>query len=191
MKVLLSIQMILMTTFITAQTKIIAHRGASYLAPENTLAAAKLAWKLGADAVEVDIHLSSDNQIMVIHNKTTKNTCLGKNLTVKSASSDLLRGLDAGSFKGEEFRGEKIPFLSEIIEAIPDNKILVVEIKCGSEVIIRLKNAIEKSGKSEQIVFICFNWQTILDIKKAFPKNKCYWLSYNQCIFSSGYIILQ
>ena len=55
-----------------AQVQFIAHRGGSYVAPENTLASAKLGWKLGADAVEVDIHLSKDNRIMVIHDSNTK-----------------------------------------------------------------------------------------------------------------------
>ena len=113
-----------------SQNTIIAHRGASYLAPENTVAAAKLAWELGAGAVEVDVHLSKDNRVMVIHDKDTKKTCSGKkNLTIESTPSILLRDLDAGIWKGEEFKGEKIPFLSEIIETVPDGKILVVEIK--------------------------------------------------------------
>ena len=67
-----------------AQNTFIAHRGASYLAPENTVASAKLAWELGADAVEVDVYLSKDNRVMVIHDKDTKRTCSGKkNLTIK------------------------------------------------------------------------------------------------------------
>ncbi len=156
----------------------IAHRGASYLAPENTVASAKLAWELGADAVEVDIHFSKDNRIMVIHDKDTKRTCTEKkNLDIKKSPSILLRDLDAGSWKGEEFKGEKIPFLSEIIETVPDGKILVVEIKCGAEVIHLLERVMEKSGKAEQIVFISFDWDVIAETKKTFPENKCYWLS--------------
>jgi glycerophosphoryl diester phosphodiesterase len=54
---------------------------------------------------------------------------------------------------------------------------LVVEIKCNQDVIPALSRCIEKSGKQKQIVFICFNWQTILATHKAFPQNKCYWLS--------------
>ena len=72
-----------------AQVQIIAHRGASYLAPENTVASAKLAWELGADAVEVDIFLSKDNRIMVIHHPNTKRTS-GKDYEVKNTSSDIL-----------------------------------------------------------------------------------------------------
>ncbi|HKJ78276.1 MAG TPA: glycerophosphodiester phosphodiesterase family protein, partial [Prolixibacteraceae bacterium] len=112
------------------------------------------------------------------HDKSTKRTCLGKkNLDIKDSPSVLLRDLDAGSWKDEKYKGEKIPFLEEIIETIPANKILVVEIKCGSEVLPHLKKLVGESGKQQQIVFISFGWDTILDTKKDFPENKCYWLS--------------
>lgn len=169
---------IILANELIAQPEIIAHRGASYLAPENTVAAAKLAWELGADAVEVDVHLSKDNRVMVIHDKDTKRTCSGnKNLTVKDSPSTLLRDLDAGIWKDEKFNGEKIPFLEEVIETVPEGKTLVVEIKCGSEVLPHLKRAVTSSGKANQIVFISFGWDTILETKKEFPDNKCYWLS--------------
>lgn len=163
---------------LVAQPVIIAHRGASYLAPENTVAAAKLAWELGADAVEVDVFLAKDNRVMVIHDKDTKRTAAGRNnMTIKSTPSLVLRELDVGSWKSSEYKGEKIPFLSEIIESVPEGKELVVEIKVGSEILPHLERCFEKSGKLDQTVFISFGWQTILDTKKTFPDNKCYWLS--------------
>lgn len=170
--------LIFFTLNIIAQNKFIAHRGASHLAPENTVASAKLAWELGADAVEVDVYLSKDNRVMVIHDKDTKRTCSGKkNLEIKDNPSMLLRDLDAGIWKGEEFKGERIPYLQEIIETVPEGKKLVVEIKCKGEIIQALKRTIEKSGKTDQIVFICFDWKIIVDTQKEFPDNKCYWLS--------------
>ncbi len=168
----------LLSVGIFAQPQFIAHRGASYLAPENTVASAKMAWEAGADAVEVDVYLTKDNRIMVMHDKDTKRTCSGKkNLTIENSPSMLLRDLDAGSWKDEKFAGEKIPFLSEIIETVPEGKKLVVEIKCGTEILPHLKRNLEKSGKEKQIVFICFDWKTILETKKEFPANECYWLS--------------
>lgn len=162
----------------TAQNKIIAHRGASFLAPENTVAAVNLAWELGADAVEVDVHLSKDNRVMVIHDKNTKRTCSGKkNLTIKDTPSTLLRDLDAGKWKGDEFKGERIPYLKEIIATVPVGKNVVIEIKCDSEIIPALQRCIERSEKEKQIVFICFGWKTILEVQKEFPENKCYWLN--------------
>jgi glycerophosphoryl diester phosphodiesterase len=161
-----------------AQSFFIAHRGDSFVAPENTLASAKSAWQAGADAVEVDIHISKDNRIMVIHDKDTKRTCVGKtNFEIAKTPSVMLRELDAGSWKSKEFKGEKIPYLSEMIESIPEGKTLVVEIKCGNEVIAPLVRVLEKSPKRSQIVFICFDWDTMIETRKTFPDNKCYWLS--------------
>ncbi len=178
MKIFATSLFILFVLNIMAQNTFIAHRGASYTAPENTVASAKLAWEIGADAVECDIHLSKDNRIMVIHDKDTKRTCTSKkNLSIADAPSTLLRDLDAGSWKDKKFKGEKIPFLSELIETIPEGKMLVVEIKCGTEVIPPLERLMEKCKKQDQIVFIAFDWKTILETKKAFPANKCYWLS--------------
>ena len=161
-----------------AQNMFIAHRGASYLAPENTVASANRAWELGADAVECDVYLSQDNRVMVIHDKNTKRTCSGKKtLDVQKTPSVVLRDLDAGSWKGEEFKGEKIPFIEEIIETVPEGKTLVIEIKCGPEVIPELQRVIEKKGKADQIAFIDFDFNTIVQTHEAFPNNKCYWLS--------------
>lgn len=159
-----------------AQPLLIAHRGASSLAPENTVASAKLAWELGADAVEIDVHLSEDGQVMVIHDKGTNRTA-DKKLTIKSTHSSDLRRLDVGSWKDAKYKGEKIPFLSEIIETIPEGKILVVEIKCGPEVIPALKKVVNASEKKDQIEFIGFSWETILAIKKQLPNQAAYWLS--------------
>ncbi|GAG77592.1 unnamed protein product, partial [marine sediment metagenome] len=85
----------------TKSVEIIAHRGASYLAPENTMASVMLGWEKGAD-VEVDVHLSKDNRILVIHDSSTKRT--GQiDLIVKETEHQELRKLDVGSFKSEEF----------------------------------------------------------------------------------------
>ncbi len=162
---------------VTAQNYYIAHRGASFDAPENTVASAKLAWELGADAVELDVHLTADNRVMVIHDKDTRRTCNGKNFTIVTTPSIVLRDLDAGSWKDPKFKGERIPFLEEMIATIPEGKNLVVEIKCGSEIIPHLERILNKSTKKSRLIFVSFGWETIVDIKKAFPGNKSYWLS--------------
>ena len=179
MKTTLTLIFLLAGITTMAQNTFIAHRGASYLAPENTVASAKLAWELGADAVEVDVHLTKDNRVIVIHDKDTKRTCDGKtNLSIAQTPSILLRDLDAGSWKGEEFKGEKLPFLSEIIETVPAGKTLVVEIKAGGdEIIPEIRRVVDSSNKKEQIIFISFGWKTIVATHKEFPDNKCYWLS--------------
>lgn len=177
MKTFMTVVLALLSFELMAQQTFIAHRGASYLAPENTVASASLAWELGADAVEVDVYLASDNQVVVMHDKDTKRTAGGKtNMVIKNTPSLVLRNLDVGSWKDPKYKGEKIPFLSEILETVPEGKDLVVEIS-GSEIIPHLQRVIEKSGKQDQVIFIAFGWETILDSQKAFPANKCYWLS--------------
>lgn len=160
-----------------AQYTFIAHRGASYLAPENSLASVQLAWELNADAVEVDIHLSADHRIMVIHDRDTRKTSQGKTkYVVAKTDSDKLRTVDVGSFKADEFAGEKIPFLEDVIATVPAGKLLIVEIKCGPEVLPYLEEVVRRSGKADQLVFISFGWKTILETRAVFPENPCYYL---------------
>lgn len=177
MKTSLTIVFTLITTALMAQNFFIAHRGASFIAPENTLASAKLAWDLGADAVECDIYLTADNRVMVMHDKDTRRTCGGNNFALATTPSVVLRDLDAGSWKDPKYKGEKIPYLEELIATVPEGKTLVVEVKCGSEVIPHLERVLTKMQRKPEIIFISFGWETIMDMKKAFPGHKCYWLS--------------
>jgi glycerophosphoryl diester phosphodiesterase len=159
-----------------AQPTIIAHRGSSFLAPENTVASALLAWQQQADAVELDIYLSADNRVMVMHDSNTKRTT-GQSYKISETSSEVLRTLDAGSWKGEQFRNEKIPFLEEMIATVPQGKKMVIEIKCGPEVFPALQKIAEQCGKKKQLIFIAFDWETIVKARQIFPENACYWLS--------------
>ncbi|MBN1789216.1 MAG: hypothetical protein JW830_01880 [Bacteroidales bacterium] len=170
---------LLMSPDSSGQISYIAHRGESGSAPENTLAAFRLAWERNADAVELDIHLSKDNRIMVIHDANTKRTS-AEDYSVKDTESDILRTLDVGLFKDSAFKGERIPFLEEAIRIIPPGKKLVVEIKSGSDVLPWLGKVVKASKKEDQLVFIAFDWQVILEARKMFPDNPCYWLSSNK-----------
>lgn len=164
---------IVSTSGCSKSVEIIAHRGASYLAPENTMASVMLGWKKGAD-VEVDVHLSKDNRIMVIHDSSTKKT--GKtDLNVKDTPSRELRKLDVGSFKAAEYTGEQIPFLTDVIKTIPPGRKLYVEIKCEKEVLPILEKLISQSGKMSQIVIIGFDLETVTLSKKLIDV-PTYWL---------------
>lgn len=167
------------------QAEIIAHRGASYLAPENTVASSRLAFELGADAVEVDIYLSGDNKIVCIHDANTKRTT-GVDHVVKDTDSEVLRSLDAGSWKSAEYKGEKIPFLKEVIKSVPKGKRLVVELKCGSEVLPYLKKTVSSFMKNRDFTFIAFDFQTITDTKKTFPGSPCHWLCSNKALLEKN-----
>lgn len=155
---------------------VVAHRGASHDAPENTVAAAKLAWEQNADAVEVDVHLSADNEIVVIHDKTTARTT-GKDFEIIRTTYDSLKTLEAGSFKAAKYQGEPIPVLNDIVETVPSGKLLLVEIKSDKTIVPVLKKEFENHPKIDQFIFIAFNYETIVEAKKAFPDNEAYWLS--------------
>lgn len=159
-----------------SKTMIIAHRGASFDAPENTVASARLAWKQNADAVELDIHLSADNRIMVIHDEDTKRTT-GVNCKIAFTNSDSLRILDAGSWKNELYAGEKIPFLEEMLETVPDGKKLVIEIKSDKKIVPYLKQVINNSGKREQCIIISFDFEALAAAKASMSSIPAYFLS--------------
>ena len=153
--------------------EIVAHRGASYLAPENTMASVMLGWEKGAD-VEVDVHLSKDNRIVAIHDGSTKRTA-GIDLKISETTSDELRELDVGRFKADEFAGEQIPFLADIVKTIPAKRKLYVEIKCGKEILPFLHQLILESGRMSQIVIIGFNLETVTASKELIDVST-YWL---------------
>lgn len=155
--------------------EVVAHRGYSYAAPENTMAAVELAWQKDADAVEVDVYLSADERVVAIHDKTTERTG-DKDLPVTETSSKALRTVDVGSFKGEEFTGEQIPFLEDIVASVPDGKRLFIEIKDGEHIVPYVKEIIEESGKKDQMVIIAFDWEVIKASKEQMLKVPAYWL---------------
>jgi glycerophosphoryl diester phosphodiesterase len=109
------------------QPVIFAHRGASAHAPENTLAAFALALAQNADAIELDVKLSADGRVVVIHDATVDRTT-GSRGRVKDLTFAQLRSLDAGSFFSEKYRGEKIPSLEEIFEATGKRTFINVEL---------------------------------------------------------------
>ena len=158
----------------TQSVEFIAHRGASYIAPENTMASVMLGWRKNAD-VEVDVHLSKDNRIMVIHDSTTTRTG-NLDLKVRQTPSDILRKIDVGSFKSEEFTHEQIPFLEDVISTIPPGRKLYVEIKCGPEILPVLVRMLKTSGKAHQIIIIGFNLETVSAAKRQMPHIPAYWL---------------
>jgi glycerophosphoryl diester phosphodiesterase len=122
-------------------TVVVAHRGASAQAPENTMEAFRLAVELGADAIELDVHLTDDGQLAVIHDETLDRTT-DRGGPVASLTMDDIRAADAGAnfhrtddagfaFRG---RGLRVPSLPEVLEWLPPSLGLVIEIKARSAV---------------------------------------------------------
>jgi len=157
--------------------EIIAHRGASYDAPENTLESVQLGWKQGADAVEVDVYLSSDGHIIAHHDETTKKIA-GVDRRVVDQTLAELQQLDVGSWKGAKWKGVRIPKLEDVLVTIPEGRRMFVEVKCGPEIVPGLAKAFKRSGKKpEQLVVISFNYEVVKQAKVRFPKIPCFYLS--------------
>lgn len=156
--------------------ELVGHRGSSYIAPENTLTSFQLAWKEKADAVEIDVHLSRDGKLMVSHDGNTKRTA-GVDMNISDATFATLRKLDVGSWKGSQYKGEKIPTLEEVLATIPAKGKLFIEIKCGKEAVPTVKSAIDQSGHRRQVVIIGFGLDTMAVAKAAMPDVPVYWLS--------------
>lgn len=158
---------------------IVSHRGASHDAPENTLAAFRLAWEQDADAIEGDFYLTKDEHIVCIHDKTTKRTAPEQpEYDVANTTLAELRTLDVGRWKGAEFAGERIPTLAEVLATVPQGNRIFIEIKCGPEIVPVLKNELGQSPLGqEQIVIICFDEDVVTASRQAMPHYKVNWLT--------------
>lgn len=155
---------------------IVAHRGASRDAPENTIPAFQLAWEQGADAIEADFHLSKDGEIVCFHDADTERVA-GTQLVVRQSTLAELKQLDVGATHGVAFNGTRIPTIAEVFATIPQGKKIFIEVKCGAEIIPTLLNEIDQSGLTqEQIVVISFNKQVIQQLKIKAPQYKASWL---------------
>jgi glycerophosphoryl diester phosphodiesterase len=155
-------------------TNFIAHRGESFLAPENTIAAIRLAWINNAEGVEIDVRLTKDNKIVVIHDSNTKRTS-GVPGKVNSLSLESLKKLDVGIRKGRKWLHERIPTLEEVFETVPKGKFVMVEIKCTSAIIPMLKNIFQRTKlMHSQIKLAGFGIKKMSEVKKAFPQFEVY-----------------
>lgn len=153
---------------------IIAHRGSSARAPENTLAAFRLAWQQGADGIELDVHLSRDQRIMVHHDPDTAR-CAGVRYPLAETDSAILRRLDVGRWKHAEYAGQTIPLLEEVLDEVPDGRHVLIEIKCGREVIpVLQRTLIPPITNRIAVALISFHWDVMAECRAGFPALPCY-----------------
>jgi len=150
---------------------VIAHRGASGNAPENTLAAFRKAVALGATFIETDLQLSRDAHFVAIHDETVNRTTNGQG-PVHGMTLTELRRLDAGSWFGSEFAGERIPTLEEILEFSKKNDVVFyLEIKPGGSWggEHALIGSLRESGEIPRVVVISFDAAIVLNLRKIEP----------------------
>lgn len=158
--------------------EIVAHRGFSEKAPENTVAAFQLAWQSGTDACEVDLYLTADQEIVAIHDADTRRTT-GVSKSVQDSTLADLRPLDAGSWKSPDYQGEPIPTLAQCLATLPQgSKRFFLEIKDGPEIVPVLARQLEAwKPRAAQLCIIAFDRKVAQESKKTMPWIQVYRLS--------------
>jgi glycerophosphoryl diester phosphodiesterase len=148
---------------------IVGHRGAMGHAPENTLASFARALELGVDAIELDVHLSQDGEVVVIHDEQLERTTNGRGL-VRDHSLASLKTLDAGSSFSPDFQGESIPTLAEVFELVADRVPLVIEIKNlpmpHADIEARVLDVAAHADALERIQVISFDHPTVKRVRE-------------------------
>ena len=156
---------------------IVAHRGASFDAPENTLAAFRLAWQQDSDGIEGDFYLTADQQIVCIHDPDTERTT-GTKRSVEKSTLSQLRELEYGSWKDPKWHGEPIPTLEQVWETVPDGKLFVIELKSKQAIAPVLAAQLKRLDTGRiKVLIISFDQATAAACKELMPATRIHWLT--------------
>jgi glycerophosphoryl diester phosphodiesterase len=157
---------------------VVAHRGSSGSAPENTMAAFEIALQSGADIIECDVRLTRDGEVVVFHDRNLDRTTNG-NGPVESRTLGELKRLDAGSWFSAGFKGEQIPTLGEVLRLLDNRVFLNIELKADfrqhSRNTLLQKRVLEiiRVSRAERRVFLAsFNHRMMYEIKEKHPQFK-------------------
>jgi glycerophosphoryl diester phosphodiesterase len=150
---------------------VMAHRGASAVAPENTLISYKKAIDMGADYAELDVRRTKDGAIVLMHDKTVKRTT-GVSGFVWDFTIEELKKLEAGSWFGEEFRGEPIPTLEEVIRLVKGRMKLNIEVKISENepgIAQRVVDIVRSEDFGQECIITSFDRETVKTFKAIAP----------------------
>ncbi len=158
----------------------LAHRGASAYAPENTLAAFRLALEMGADGVELDVRMTRDGIPIILHDETVDRTTNGHG-RIDEMTLEEVKRLDAGSWFEQRFSGERIPTLAEALSAVGKLGIVNIELKVLFKRIEGLEAAVlavvEDTGSADRVLFSSFNplaLRTMAQLNPRLPRGLLY-----------------
>ncbi len=155
---------------------VIAHRGSSAYAPENTLAAFMLAAEQGADAIELDVDVTRDGHVVVMHDPTVDRTTDGQG-RVADLTLDEIRRVDAGAWKDAAFKGERVPLLEEVLEVVGRQVLINVEIKGmslrGQGLEEKVAALLERHGLIDRAIISSFNPFALRRAKHINPRLAC------------------
>lgn len=165
---------------------IVAHRGASAYAPENTLEAFELALAQGVDVLELDVHLTRDGKVAVIHDETLDRTTDGRG-PVRAHTMREIQALDAGAWFGARWRGARVPALGDVLRAFGDRAWLDIEIKGGVQAdwfggtvtedpavsVPLARRTLEQVAAARllhRVVVSCFGLDALRWVRRAYPE---------------------
>lgn len=152
--------------------KWIAHRGYSEKAPENTFAAFRRAIDSGASGIEFDVHVSKDGELVVMHDEHVGRTTDGEG-RIRDMSHSELATLDAGAWFSEQYRGEPVPTLEEVLDFVPSNMLLNIEIKniphVYPEIEKKVNQALVHRDREENTIVSSFDHACLYRLKEWNP----------------------
>lgn len=157
----------------SGETLVFAHRGAMAAAPMNTLAAFELALTQGAHGIELDVQLSADGHLVIVHDLTVDATTDGSGAVAGKSLAEL-QELDAGSWFSDQYTGERMPTLSQVFAAMGDRTLINVEIKAGSAdsriLVQRIAACIQQFSVQERVIISSFNAEILLKLRQLLPQ---------------------
>lgn len=156
---------------------IVAHRGASGEAPENTLAALRLAWSMGVESSEIDVRVTKDGAVVLLHDETTARTG-GVDRAIVDVTLAEAKGMDVGAWKDPKYAGERIPTVGEALDATPPGRMLFVEVKTGAadaEVIAQAIAAADPRRRGAAIALQAYDPDALAAVAQRLPGVETFW----------------
>ena len=158
-------------------TGVVAHRGASRAAPENTLAALTRAWEIGAESCEIDVRVTADGAVVLMHDATTRRTA-GVDRPVAGQTLAELQALDVGAWFAPRFAGERIPTLGEALATVPPGRMLFVELKTGAAdapVVAAAITAADPAARGASVALQAYDPDALAAAGARLPGVATYW----------------
>lgn len=163
----------------SSETLIFGHRGASADAPQNTLPAFQLAMGQGAAGIELDVHMTSDGQLVVIHDFTVDHTTDGAG-SVAEMTLEQIQSLDAGAWFGEAHQGVRVPTLREVFDLVQKRLLINIEIKAATEGIeLATAALIRQYDMADRVIISSFDHLILQRFQRVMPEAATGWLYSN------------
>lgn len=153
--------------------QVIAHRGASAYAPENTKAAFRLAFEMGARAIEFDVHQTKDGRLVIIHDDDLQRTGRRKSIVRKLTLKEI-RSIDVGSWFEDRYKDQRVPLLEEVLESIESRTEVHIEIKAGSRrypgIEGRVVDMIRRKRLERRCLISSFDHKALYEVRALAPE---------------------